>query len=65
MKFKDFVEAVNKLLADNPAAGEFNTIYSGDDEGNYFQEVFYDPGPVRVEDGEADPDGEPNAICIN
>jgi len=73
MLFKDYVIELNKLLKDRPEAGACSVVYSKDDEGNSFHEVYYKPylGNFDGEDfaGETTEDGtyseENNAVCIN
>lgn len=71
MKFKEYVENLNKLLLDNPHIEDYTTVYSSDDEGNSFRKVFYKPtigffSEDREFDESADfEDEEPNAVCIN
>ena len=43
MKFKEYVEGLQKFLKENPEAGEFVTICSSDDEGNSYHEVYHEP----------------------
>jgi len=81
MKLKDYVRRLNIILEQNPEYGEYNTIYSHDDEGNGYQEMS-EPDPEAI--GYFDPDEyvgdmsfkyhteewedaeqEVNAICIN
>jgi len=77
MKFKSYVESLNKILAENPESAEYDVIYSHDDEGNNFQKVNYD-GTIGYFDGtyygdftklsqleEEDIYEKPNAICVN
>ena len=67
MKFKQFVENVNKLLADKPETAEFEVVNSKDDEGNGFNIVYYEPsiGMYDEDEKEFEEEYEPNAICIN
>lgn len=76
MKLKEYLDNLNKMVKDNPELLEMNVIYSRDDEGNGFQEVYFTPTLGIFKDGEfysneADfeeyglkPDDK-NAICIN
>jgi len=64
MKLKDYLK---KFKDFDP---ELEVVYSADDEGNYFNKVFYDPSLVHfieeskiVED--VDDDHLVNAVCIN
>jgi len=80
MKFKDYVNNLNKQLQLNPEIGEYETIYSIDDEGNAFHEVYYDELSIghfsrgefiSKENVDEEPeyyekqDTTPNAVCIN
>ena len=51
MKFKEYVEGLVAALKDNPAIGEYDAIYSRDDEGNSYQFVNYNTCLVGVYDG--------------
>ena len=52
MKFKDYLNNLNKQLKENPEIGEYETIYSIDDEGNGYQIVNYDEASIGHFDGE-------------
>ncbi len=81
MKFKEYVEGLVAALKDNPAIGEYDAIYSRDDEGNSYQFVNYNTCLVGVYDGNSFSDAPeyycswssdsiagdktPNAVCIN
>jgi len=76
MKFKEYVKMMNKCLEDNPESAEFDAIYSIDDEGNAFHEVYSEPTVGILNDNEfrcheddikeAIEDGlKVNAICVN
>ena len=43
MLFKDYLAAMNELAKNNPESLEMPCIYSSDDEGNSYQEVYYEP----------------------
>ena len=75
MILKDYVEHLKKLVR---AYGDCKVVYAGDDEGNYYQEVYYGPSVGFYKDGEfhpADPEvhkklekkhgKEHSAVCIN
>jgi hypothetical protein len=70
MLFKEYVENMNKLLADNPEIADYKVVYASDDEGNGYDLVHYTPSitqyvgrdEVRTKDGE---DYKPNAVIIN
>jgi DNA-binding protein H-NS len=52
MKFKEYVKGLNKALKENPEMGKYTAIYSRDDEGNGYQEVYYNNGSIGTWDGE-------------
>ncbi len=71
LKFKEYVDNLNKLLADNPKYGDLDVVYSKDDEGNGFQHIYYGP-TIGIHDGEyqgdfkqydTDPDVDPEDTC--
>lgn len=43
MKFKEYLENLNKLAQEKPETLEMVVVYAKDDEGNGFQEVHYTP----------------------
>jgi len=43
MKLKEFLENLNTLVEKNPEALELIIVTSSDDEGNDFNEVYYEP----------------------
>jgi len=49
MKFKEYLEKLNKLALDNPNSLEFELIYSHDDEGNEYQKVNHLPCLMEIE----------------
>ena len=51
MKFKEFIENCQKFLEEHPEAGEFETIYAKDDEGNGYQGVYFTPSMGVKEEG--------------
>jgi hypothetical protein len=65
MKFKKYVENLNKLLKERPETGDFDVVNSKDDEGNGFNLVHYDPSVGTYDDGEFKEENKPNAVCIN
>lgn len=67
MKFKQYVENLNKLLKDRPETSEFHVVSSTDDEGNGFNLVHYEPqvGNYDGEEKEFTEEKEINAVCIN
>ena len=69
MKLKEYVRGLKELMKDYPEAKEFDVVYSGDDEGNYFNYVNYAPsiGWYDEDNGEFYQDERRtlNAICIN
>ena len=78
MKLKDFVLNLVEELENNPESGELLVVTSSDDEGNGFNEVYYEPTIGYYEynkfrdledykDLEFDENQIPefNAICVN
>ena len=75
MKFKEFLNKLNKYAQENPERLELDVITSIDDEGNGFNLVEYAPSEGVFEDGEWIGSGELkdynrnkddiNAICVN
>jgi len=80
MKVKEYLEALNKLVNDNPGALELDLITSIDDEGNGYNLVFFGPSlaeydPVEreivvvyTEDNEEPLPvtmGNATAVCLN
>ena len=43
MKFKDYLQELQKLAADNPFLLEKEVVYACDDEGNWFGEITFTP----------------------
>lgn len=73
MKLKEYLESLNDLAKENPELLESQVIYSSDDEGNSYEEVYYTASVVKGEwegrefcrtDSEDD-DWLETAICIN
>ena len=67
MKFKKYVENLNKLLAERPETAEFDVVTSKDDEGNGYNLVSYEPsvGSYDEEDREFKEESKLNAVCVN
>ena len=66
MKFKEFVENINKLLKDRPEVGEYDVIISKDDEGNGYNMVSGTPTVGHYDDDEEFVwERELNAVCVN
>ena len=67
MKFKQYVENLNKLLAERPETAEFDVVTSKDDEGNGYNLVNYEPsvGNYDENDREFEEEKELNAVCVN
>ena len=68
MKMKEYAEKISKLAEKYP---DVVVVYSRDEEGNGYKEVFYNPTAGQFEDGEfAKGKGLErklpiNAVCIN
>ena len=67
MKFKEYVERLNKLLEERPETAGFDVITSSDDEGNQYNPVYYGPSVGAYDEDEKgfDEDEKPNAVCVN
>ena len=66
MKFKEYVENLNKLIKDIPEVAEMQVVTSKDDEGDGYNLVHYSPTVGNYDgDGEFDEELEPNAVCVN
>lgn len=72
MKLKEYVDSLNKLLADNPEAAEYMTVYSLDDEDNSCNTVRFEPSIGSYDEKEFyDKYGmvaaglKPNCVCVN
>lgn len=81
MKFKEYLENLNKLAEENPETLDMTVVYAKDDEGNGFQEINYAPSignfdheyhgefssqeNIAEEPEEYPEDIEMNAICVN
>jgi hypothetical protein len=69
MKLHEYIAQLKKLIADNPETANFDVIYSGDDEGNYYNQVYFSPTLGNYADGEftdeLEEDMKNNAVCIN
>jgi hypothetical protein len=69
MKFKEFIENVNKVLEENPESGEFEVISFTDRDCNGHNIVYFPPSIGFYDgdyNGEFDYDISPyNAVCIN
>jgi len=74
MKFKEYIEQLNKLAQERPETLEYEVVSASDEEGNSFTAVNFTP-TVGYHDGEYigefisedDPDLEEecNSVCIN
>lgn len=67
MKFKEYVENLNKLLKDRPETAEFDVVTSIDDEGNGYNVVHYSPsvGSYDMAEEEFSQEKVLNAVCVN
>jgi len=72
MKLKEYIKSLNKMVKENPELNNFDVIYSVDDKGSTYKEVyctpsvgvFYYNGEFFMDDDILDNEIE-NAICIN
>lgn len=72
MKLKEFLDNINEEVRTNPYILELDVITSGDDEGNSFNTVYYEPSVGLYKDREFTSYDENemdvsdiNVICIN
>lgn len=75
MNLKEYLKHLNKIVEKNPEALEYEVIYSKDEEGNAFEEVFYKPSIGFLDDENEytaidsedwiELEEQPNVICIN
>jgi len=69
MTFKKYLEHLNQLAKDNPELLDVPVVYAGDDEGNYYDEVFYSPSLQHMDkngDVHNVGSGTPaNVVCLN
>lgn len=75
MTLKEYIGALQQLAEESPEALEFPVIYSSDDEGNSYHNVYSNGTLVEVEDLESrnidlvcrddDEEEKPNAVIIN
>lgn len=67
MKLSRYIEQLNELVEENPEMLEFDVVYAGDNEGNAYDKVYYEPTVGYYEDREfhQGDDYDYNAVCIN
>jgi len=66
MKFKEYVENINKFLEEHPEAADMFCVYATDDDGNDYLGVDCTPTLMSMGDRfDVIYDGEPNRVCIN
>lgn len=68
MKFKDYLEKLNKIAKDIPESLDYAVVYSIDEEGNSFKNVEFNPSTGVFEEDESSfiaTTKKRNAICIN
>jgi len=66
MRFKEYLENLNKLAIEKPETLDYTVISSVDDEGNGYNPVIYSPSLGEYDDNEFQSETENfNAICIN
>lgn len=67
MTLENYIKVLTKLVQDNPNAGNYEVVYSADDEGNRFEPVRYAPIIGKYEDGDFSDWSTlgSNAVCIN
>ena len=64
MKFKDYVKLLTNLAKEHPEIKDMKVVYSRDDEGNYYGEVYYSPSIGVFNNGEFDSEEDANANCV-
>ena len=67
MKFKKYLENLNKLAKERPETLDFDVVSAKDDEGNGYDLVSWKPsvGNYNKSDKEFQNEIELNAVCIN
>ena len=67
MKFKEYVDNLNKLLKERPESASYDVVTSKDDEGNGFNLVYYAPQVGNYDENEREFKEEQvtNAVCVN
>ena len=74
MKLRQYLDELNELVEENPAALEYEVVYAKDDEGNGFEETHYGPSMGLFEGSEFTPADvldeedrveDANSVCIN
>ena len=74
MKFKEYLEGLNKMVETRPELLDLEVVYATDDEGNSFSAVRQSPTIGRFRDGDEfmestsedwDESDKINAVCIN
>jgi hypothetical protein len=78
MTLNEYIAKLQQFIVANPDAAQFTVVASGDDEGNSYYKIYYDPSVGRYDgsewhtEGELDHDEfkeEPkptlNAVCVN
>ena len=66
MKFKEYVEGLNKLLKERPESAELDVVTSIDDEGNGYKLVSFDASIGHLDEhDEFTEERKPNAVCVN
>lgn len=67
MKFKRYLEHLNKIAESHPETLKLDVVYTSDDEGNHVGLVTTLPGTVVFDKANSSfgDDKKHNAICIN
>ena len=75
MKFKEYLENLNKFAKEKPQSLDFDVVTSSDDEGNSFNAVHYPPSLGVSDDGDfidlenlkdyGYSESDVNSICVN
>jgi|GEM_PF-4805677 len=75
MKFKEYIDIVNKFVENNPESLDLILVSSSDPEGNSFHPVHFGPGIGFYDSHDFTPQSQmkesgyenekPNAVCLN
>jgi hypothetical protein len=75
MKLREWKEELEKFIEQDPSVLDLEVVTASDDEGNYFNRIYYGPGkgyfaegdftPVEQLEDNAIPEATSNAVCLN
>ena len=63
MKLKDYKKTIDRLVKEGH--GDKDVIFSSDNEGNFYDDVFYSPSVIAIDGLEYRGSAKVTAICIN